>query len=159
MVESSARQATHQEPAWRDRSNFIIAAEIDPGDTDITSEQLWARKITDTEFEICCIPFFVYDLALGDIVRTAAEGNKQYIVDEVIRGSGHFTFRVPLSQSNLSRADLAARLVEMGALTERSSKTMLAVDSPNAEHAQRIADFLHSEEQAGRLIYETGRTA
>lgn len=153
-----ARQATHQEPVWRDRSNFIIAAEIEPGDTDITSEQLWARKITDTEFEICCIPFFVYDLALGDIVRTAAKNGKKYIVDEVLRESGHFTFRVSLSQSGLSRDDLAARLVEMGALTERSSRTMLAVDSPDAEHAQRIADFLHSEEQAGRLIYETGRT-
>jgi len=159
VVEPSARQATHQEPVWRDRANFIIAAEIDLSGTEIASEQLWARKITDTEFEICCIPFFVYDLALGDVVRTAAKGGKQYIVDEVIRGSGHFTFRVSLSRSNLSRDDLAFRLNEMGALTERSSKTMLAVDATDAEHARRIADFLHSEQQAGRLIYETGRTA
>ena len=43
----------------------IIAASIDPGSTGITTEQLWARRLDEERFEVCCIPFFAYDVALG----------------------------------------------------------------------------------------------
>jgi hypothetical protein len=36
---------------------------------------------------------------------------------------------------------------------------LLAVDAADADHAQRIADYLFALEQAGRLVYETGRSA
>lgn len=38
---SGIREAVHRDPVWRDRSNFIIGAAIDPGDTNIATEQLW----------------------------------------------------------------------------------------------------------------------
>jgi hypothetical protein len=25
-------------------------------------EELWARQKSDTDFEVCCIPFFIYDV-------------------------------------------------------------------------------------------------
>jgi hypothetical protein len=47
----------------------MIGAELAEEDRD---EQLWARQVGDRRFEICCIPFFVYDMALGDVVETDA---------------------------------------------------------------------------------------
>jgi hypothetical protein len=46
----------------------------------------------------------------------------------------------------------------MGALMEWSSPSMVAVDATDADHAQRIADVLFAHEEAGRLVYETGRS-
>ncbi|MFE4542364.1 hypothetical protein [Arthrobacter sp. NPDC056727] len=52
-------EATHSEPVWRDKANFIIAATVGSSATEVTTEQLWVRKIDGMQYEICCIPFFV----------------------------------------------------------------------------------------------------
>ena len=36
--------------------------------------------------------------------------------------------------------------------------SLLAIDAVDAEHAQLVADFLAEREEAGQLIYETGRS-
>lgn len=90
---STQREAVHQRPVWRDRANFIIGAEL-TGTSDAKSEQLWAKQLSDDTFEICCIPFFVYEVALGDVVQTAPAGGRRYMVEKVVRPSGRFVFRV-----------------------------------------------------------------
>lgn len=55
--------------------------------------------------------------------------------------------------------DVEAALTDLGALIEWSSTNMCAVDARDAAHAQVIADYLAEREDAGDLIYETGRTA
>lgn len=147
------REAVHQEPVWRDRSNFIIAAPL-TGNADVKTEQLWARQLGDRRFEICCIPFFVYDLGLGDVVETDAK----YLVTRVLDSAGHFTFRVWFGESFHPRDDVAAELQNLGALLEWSSLNLLGVDAADETIAKTVADYLHDHEQAKHLIYETGRT-
>jgi anaerobic glycerol-3-phosphate dehydrogenase len=60
---------------WRERSDFIIGAEIEPGATGKDTEQLWARKIDESHFDLCCIPFLPPG-AWG--VRTEPQGDRQY---------------------------------------------------------------------------------
>lgn len=145
---------THEQPVWRDRSNFLVMAPLpEPG----RYEQLWARQHSDTVFEICCIPFFVHNLSLGDLVRTEASGERAYIVSEVVEPSGRWTFRVWLGDSDEDPATVEAELVEMGAVTEWSSRNLLAVDAANDALAQQVADALAVGERTGRWIYETGR--
>ncbi|QGG39929.1 DUF4265 domain-containing protein (plasmid) [Aeromicrobium yanjiei] len=148
-------EATHRDPTWRHRSDFIIAIEIDPGDTGITTEQLWARKLDERHFELCCIPFFAYDLALGDV----AEVDDDFLVRRVTTASGRYVFRVHFDNENCGlRDDVVLALAERGALVEWSSASMFAVDARDALHGQAIAAYLQSEESQGRLIYETGKT-
>ena len=148
------REAVHSEPVWRERSDFIIATRVDPGDTDIETEQLWVRKIGDSRFEICCIPFFAYDLALGDVVETDAS----YMFTRVVEPSGRYTFRVWFGNSSHPREEVADELEGLGALLEWSSRNLLAVDAIDADHAQVVADCLAEHERGGRLEYETGRS-
>jgi hypothetical protein len=143
------RDAVHKEPIWHERANFIIAAHMPEGN----AEQLWARQIGDNRFEICCIPFFVYNLALGDVVLT----NSDHEVAVVVEQSGRFVFRVWFGESFHRRQDVAEELADLGALLEWSSPNLLAVDAANAEQAKTIADYLAQAERAGRLTYETGR--
>src|ERR1700730_12453306 len=84
----------HKDPIWREKSNFIITAELPEKDSSRQFEQLFARQLTEETFEICCIPFFLYDIALGDVVVTSPRGDRRYMVKDVLEPSGRYVFRV-----------------------------------------------------------------
>jgi hypothetical protein len=148
--------STHEQPVWRERSNFIINAALPEQER---FEQLWCNQLTDDRFEVCCIPFFLYDVALGDVVRTAPACGRTYVFREVLEPSGRFVFRVWFGDSFHPRDDVAAELQARGALLEWSSRNLLAVDARDAALAQQIAVYLQEKEDAGQLAYETGKTA
>lgn len=152
---TAIREAVHADPVWRERSNFIIATPIEPDETGISTEQLWARRVDDRHYELCCIPFFAYDLALGDIVEVDAD----YLVTRVSGPSGRYVFRVYFGRSAHPRDEILERLAELGALVEWSSAALLAVDTRDLSHAQQIADFLQGREDLGQLMFETGKSA
>jgi hypothetical protein len=142
--------AVHPDPVWRDRADFIIGAKLPEPDR---AEQLWARRLGGRRFEICCIPFFLYDVALGDEVETGDD----YELVRVVKPSGRYVFRVWFGQSFHPREAVAEHLVEMGALIEWSSANLLAIDAADRGLAQSVADYLH-EQAASGLVYETGRS-
>lgn len=148
----------HEEPVWRDRSNFIINAELSEEDRPRKFEQLFVRQVTDDRFEVCCIPFFLYDIALGDVVATSPKDDRKYVVTGVAKSSGRYVFRVWFGESFHPRDEVAEELKALGSLVEWSSRNLLAVDATDKEHAQRVADFLAEREKAGHLVYETGRS-
>jgi hypothetical protein len=150
-------EARHNAPVWRNRANFVIAADIASSPEKREWEQLWARKISDARFEICCIPFFAYDLALGDEVETDGD----HVLRRVVKPSGHSTFRVWFGQS--TDPDDRTRVMEIVQREsfehEWSSENLLAIDAPTQEAAQALADALAALQQEGRVTFETGRTA
>ncbi len=148
----------HNDPIWRDRANFIIDVELLDKDRPRRFEQLWSRQISDGEFELCCIPFFVYDLSLGDVVKTVGKGERRYVVNEVVQRSGRYTFRVWFGQSFQPRQAIAADLAGLGALLEWSSLNLLAVDAADEEIAKRVVGYLAERERRDHVLYETGQT-
>src|SRR5690625_5461577 len=66
----NSKIAVHAHPAWRDKANFMIFADLSESGLSGRWEQLWSRQLSETEFQLCCIPFFTYGLALGDRVTT-----------------------------------------------------------------------------------------
>lgn len=148
----------HEQPVWGTRASFLIHAELPLQDQPKRLEQLWARQLEDGTFEVCCIPFFVYDLALGDVVATSAKSGQKYVVDKVITPSGRYVFRAWFGQSFQPRDEIAGELKALGSLVEWSSRNLLAVDAADEEHGRLVAGFLMEREKAGHLIYETGRS-
>jgi hypothetical protein len=147
--------STHSEPAWRDRADFIINAKLPE---EGRWEQLWARKVSDETFELCCIPFFLYDIALGDVVQTSDLEGRKFVFARVLKPSGRYVFRAHFGHSSHPRDEIVERLTELGAGTEWSSATLLAIDAVDLPHAQQVADFLNERSDLGQLLYETGRT-
>jgi Domain of unknown function (DUF4265) len=158
VTDSSGEYVLHPDPVWRDRANFIINARLAESDSPKRFEQLWTRRVSDNEFEVCCIPFFLYDLALGDVVTTVPWDDRRYVVDRVLSSSGRYTFRAWFGRSPLRPQAVADDLQKMGSLLEWSSRTLLAVDAADIERAQQVADYLAEREQRKELLYETGRT-
>lgn len=143
--------AVHDAPVWRERADFVIGA---PLPEEGRAEQLWARRLGERRFEICCIPFFVYDLALGDVVET----DTGYDLVRVAERSGRSVFRIWFGETRTPRQDVADELTERRALLEWSSPNLLAVDAADPTHAQVIADYLAEQERGERLMFETGRS-
>jgi len=155
----TGRVAQHLDPVWRDRSNFVIAADVSVYSDLADLEQLWVRQISDDRFELCCIPFFLYDVALGDVVETRPAGGRRYMLDRVVERSGRFVFRVWFGDTHHPRDEVASDLGRMGALLEWSSVNLLAVDAVDQESAEGVASYLAAAEVGGRLVFETGKSA
>jgi hypothetical protein len=89
-----AKFATHSNPVRRPVPSFMLRVALDDLGGE-NFEQLWTKQLGEDLFEVCCIPFFAYDLALGDVVRaSAAEGQ----VLSVERRSGNGVLRIAVKR-------------------------------------------------------------
>lgn len=148
---------THEDPVWYQIPHSVVILPLPnkPGEF----EQLVGLEVGNNQYKLICIPFFLYDIALGDIVHVDLDlpfKDRRY---KVVSKSGRYVFRVWFEYTPDSvKKTCLKELRKMGALTERSSKLLYAVDAENLELAQRVADYLMDGESAGSWIYETGQT-
>lgn len=148
------REVVHREPAWGEHADSVIATDVTLADGSTASEQLWGRQVAEDLYELCCIPFFALDLAMGDVVEVDAH----HRITRVVRPSGRYVFRVHLGTSAHALADTIDALEEAGGLLEWSGMSMIAVDARDATHASEVESFLAERRDAGHLTYEVGRT-
>lgn len=119
--------ALHREPVWRDRSNFIINAKL-PEEGHY--EQLWTSQVEANRFRLCCIPFFLYDVALGDLVDTSAHEGREYVLRNVVESSGRYVFRAFFKRQQYRfRDETVAGAEALGAVYEWSSPGLVALMS------------------------------
>jgi len=143
------------EPIWRERANFIVVAPLPERDR---FEQLWCRQLTESIFEVCCLPFFLYNVASGDVVETETTSEGAFSVRRVTEHSGRHVFRVLFSDLSAEpQSEVQDRVIGLGGEVERATRKLMAIDAENERVASRVADYLQTEEAAGRLLYETGR--
>ena len=151
----------HNEPAWRERANFIIAAPLEESGSEqkLRWEQLWAKQLDANRFEVCCIPFFIYDVDLGDEFETTDLETKKYVLSRVLKKSGRFTFRVWFSPA-AKRDQIVKEIRDLGYLIEERwpGSRLLAIDAADEVSAKTLANLLHEKQVQGHLTYETGRT-
>lgn len=104
------------------------------------------------------VPFFVYDIALGDEVSTVASAEGPLVAVEVTRQSGMLTFRVVFDGEDDDRWQHLMRDLEpWSCWFDVRSPRFIAIAAP-PEHSRAVADYLHGREQRGELQYETGQT-
>lgn len=122
---------THEHPSRKDRANFLIFASLDGDGLRGKWEQLWARRVAEAEFEVCCIPYFAYGVALGDIVRTAPALGKTYVVAGVAVNAGRRVLRLWLKGAAPNgRARLAEAIATDSLLAEWRTENLVAIDLP-----------------------------
>ena len=145
--------AVHAEPVWRSQSDFVFRVLIGEKGGANEWEQLWWQQVAPTRFVLCCIPFFVYDLSLGDEVETA----KDYVVRSIRRRSGQVTFRVWFGGAAMEVKEKAMdEILRLQPFVEWSSPNLAAL-SIDESLSQKLADILQALENQGVLQYETGR--
>lgn len=120
-----------------------------------TYEQLWVRTDDESSFEVCCIPFFTYGIALGDVIHL--EGGVG--VPSVVRRSGRRVIRVAFNdraEAEAGHEQLHGSLVATGALHEFSSSGYAAVDLKDERQADAVIPVLEALVETGVIIWEWG---
>lgn len=150
---------THDFPVWREKSDFILVVHLDEPDVpkEWKWEQIWARQVGDNVFEVCCIPFVSYGLALGDLVDTESLEEKNYVIRKVLEKKGHTTYRVWFI--NLDRwHSVIENIKDLGCQVEvRWEKSkLIAIDAPTAD-VRNALDLYLSELESNEIVqFETG---
>ena len=130
----------------------------DMNDPRSPEEEIPARKTPEGLYEICCVPFFVYDLNLGDKVEIR-EIDGRNVVSDVLESAGHHTFRVWFQHNSRAvRDEVENHLESLGGTIEWFDSHLLSVDMPDTAHAVRAVEYLEACEKARRCRYETGRS-
>ncbi|MEV8240734.1 DUF4265 domain-containing protein [Microbacterium testaceum] len=149
-MKAEVNYRTHALPVWRDRADALIQAQLEEKNE---SEQLWCRALGDDKFEVCCIPFYLYNVALGDIILAS-----DHHFQGVVVPSGRYVFRVFMREEQYGvRESLVAELDKVSALTEWYSPGLISIDAPDLEKAKTISTWLLEGEHRGLLSYETGK--
>lgn len=153
LYQAGDLEVLHKNPVWRNKANFIIVAYLGNKDGHNEWEQLWALQLGEKHFSICCIPFFSYNIALGDEVET----DKNYIIQRVLRKSGQYTFRVWFGNTNYAGIidEVLLKFENLSVELEWSSDNLLAI-SVSSDKVQDVAEYLYTRHSAGDLIYEMG---
>lgn len=154
--------------AWRD-GQFIAMPEAEQADSTVWFafggdedgpkwEGLLAARDDAGTAMVLSVPFFVYDLALGDEVSTVESAEGALVAETPMRRSGDLTFRVVFEGDADERwQELMRDLEPWSCWFDVRSPRFVAISAPS-EHAQAVADYLHGREQRGELQYETGQT-
>ncbi len=131
--------ASHANPAWIAKSDYLIHADLADHGMPNRAEQLWARKLGDRLFEICCIPFFTYGIALGDTVETSVDDR----VTGVAGKSGRTTARIAIvdeSRTDEIHIALHSILEDLHLVHEWFNAVYVAIDLPTIETQQLLLD-------------------
>lgn len=111
----SAPLMTLQEGGPDARVVFELA--VEDGWRPVGSERVWAFHLGADRYRINNVPWFVRDLAVGDVVRAQApDADSHPVFVELLERSGHATVRLICFQAGPIVGDLARALEPFTAL-------------------------------------------
>lgn len=126
----------------------------------VTWEGLLARRLAPDRARVCAVPFWVYDLNLGDEVTLMASAEGAQVVTGVAVDAGNFTFRVVFTDGDDNDRRWHQLMVDLEAFEcwfDVRATGFVALSAP-AAHAEAVAGYLQAREDLGELRFETGRT-
>jgi len=147
----------HPFPAWGDVADGIayVPAESD-GLPARFFEELPTRRLGEN-YQICAVPLFARNLALGDVVAASPDDEGRLIVTGVVQNSGRFDYRVwfgnvPEVERREMNRHVVERLTEIGCLIEHYSSNFIGVDAPDEVVAREVVGFLLEHRPSGIAI-------
>jgi hypothetical protein len=150
----AGRIATHKDPVWRDRANFIIRVDLTPFGLTGNCEQLWTRTEDGGQtYEVCCIPFFTYGIALGDCLTW----DETTHVVQVVTRSGRRCIRIAFGDKAVAKArheEFHGATIASGALAEQNNEGYWALDLIDDAHAEGVVRMLTPWVEDGSLTWE-----
>ena len=145
---------THEEQPPRDSGQCRLLLRIpqdEDGLTPFSVERVWVSPREDGTYEIDNIPFFSYDVAVGDIVRAEEDGGDLFF-EEVVQASGNSVIRVKL-HAEAERLPLYAELQALGCDAEAFG-TLVAVNVPARIPYEPIFALLKQGQEDDRWGFE-----
>ena len=140
----------HVDPVWRGLADHLIMFREDDYNGTVF-EQLWARKVAPSAFQVCCIPQVAYGVALGDTV----EADDSFLIRGVVDRSGHTTFRIQSEDGWYEKIDVLNRIAGLGGLMEIAGYYFTAIDVEGGD-TWDLWEYLQQGEAQGLFAWEQG---
>lgn len=140
----------HPYPVLGDEADAIVTGTIED-ECGTTHEHLPSRRLGNDRYKICCIPCFVKDIALADVV--AVKGG---LISEVVEPSGRCVFRAWSDDGWNGKFEVLHQIAARGGLMETCTHSLMGIDVQDANSAAVMRTYLDELEAAGALVYETG---
>lgn len=121
-----------------------------------TTETVWAKKISENEYKIDNVPFYVRGISLGDIVSVTYE-DEELVYERLITPSDISTLRVIImDKNNKEETELNLRkyFIKSGCAIEGISPVMFAIEVPASVNLKPIIEYLAEGEKNGLWGYE-----
>ena len=120
-------------------------------------ESLWALPLGDDLYEIRNIPFYAYFINWGDVVKAPENEDQIPEVKEVVRTSGHETFRVVFDSKLNQEAQLSilSSLESFDLSWERCNDCYVALDLHVETNYDAVYDRLSELKRDEILAFET----
>jgi hypothetical protein len=145
--------ATHAEPVWRAKTNYIVMADLTEHRLAGRREQMWARRLADGNFELCCLPFFTYGYSLGDVIAPRATG-KDMVLGPVVTPSGRRLLRLAFHAHEPHHSVIHDAVERSRRPAEWFNPGYVAIDVADAI-PDEIEEAIHQFKDAGDLHWET----
>ncbi|UQX89257.1 DUF4265 domain-containing protein [Jatrophihabitans telluris] len=147
--------ATHDEPAARARTNYILRLSLADDGLPGRYEQMWTRTDDKVNFELCCIPFFTYGLSLGDVLTTTDDDGSYKIVSK----GGHRTIRFAIQNETFlheAHDSLHGSIAGTGCLVEFRGHMLGygAIDIVEDRQSEVVRGLLSPLAEQGLLMWE-----
>ncbi|MFC8076348.1 DUF4265 domain-containing protein [Streptomyces sp. NPDC057307] len=145
----------HDEPAVRPDPAYIAMVDLSPFGFRDQMEQIWLRPLGDGRYEVCCLPFRVYGLAMGDIVSLDVEAK---VISEVVQASGNRIFRIffppsaPPGRFLAAKESVISAVRDVGLKMEWSGDRHVAIDIPLGGSVDRVWEVVRELE--GVAVWE-----
>jgi len=151
---------TTEKPGPEARVIFELA--VEDGWPPVGAERVWAHHLGGDRYRIDNPPWFVPDLAVGDVVRAQAPDSGSHpVFVEVVERSDHVTIRLICFRRGPLAGDLAKALEPFTALGVYGEGVqqygMLALDIEPTAPLPAIVARLRQGEEDGSWEYEEGR--
>ncbi|MFD4941402.1 DUF4265 domain-containing protein [Streptomyces sp. NPDC058239] len=145
----------HDEPVIRPDQAYIAVADLAPFGFPGQMEQIWLRPLGDKKYEVCCLPFRVYGLAMGDVVSLDAEARN---VNGIVRHSGNRVFRIffphsiPLERFISAKESVISAICDADLQAEWSGDRHVAINIPVGGSVARVWEVVRELE--GVAVWE-----
>lgn len=142
---ASELQSVTHDPA-RD-SNFVLQIDLEThGSMPGRQEQVWAKQLDATRFELRSIPFFAYGMAPGDVLETTPD----LALKSVIRGRNH-VLRIALPREIAAEYHerIHGELVALDLNHEWKATGYVAIELPDSSVPPTIQSLLAEVQQRG----------
>jgi len=125
------------------------------------NENIWVRKIKDDLYEVLTIPFWAYNLSLGDLVECHPdEDGIGLFIGKVVRKSGNRTVRIifkhPLGLKHPEAIKLIEYLKQHGLRFETFHVRYISINMPSEDAYQDLLKHLEEISEEAGMIWEDG---
>jgi hypothetical protein len=123
----------------------------------VSTESVWAKKISPGTYKIDNIPFYSKEVCLGDDIGAISGYDGEAIFQRIKKPSQNSTIRIIFFETKENCIkDIIDHLSELGCSWEGNGKRFFAINIPIEVDLDVVLNYINYFSEAGLLDYEYG---